>query len=111
MPEIEALKRVPCRCGGKAHLFIDHSNKEQSLYMVQCGDCFMSTVWNRSAETAVKIWNNAMAERSGEWITLEGYDSDEIYQCSECKAEYVLIDGTPKDNDYFYCPHCGARMK
>ena len=46
----------------------------------------------------------------GRWETVEDWDGDEHYQCSECKAEYVLIDGTPEDNDYLFCPHCGAKM-
>ena len=48
--------------------------------------------------------------RHGHWETIEGWYGDEIYRCSECKAEFLLIEGTPKDNDYLYCPHCGARM-
>lgn len=46
----------------------------------------------------------------GRWETVEDWDGDEHYQCSECGAEFVLIEGTPNDNDYLYCPHCGARM-
>ena len=48
--------------------------------------------------------------RRGHWETIEGWDGDELYRCSECGAEFVLIDGTPNDNEYWYCPHCGARM-
>lgn len=49
--------------------------------------------------------------RHGHWETIEGWDGDELYRCSECGAEFVLIDGTPKDNDYWFCPHCGADMR
>ena len=49
--------------------------------------------------------------RHGQWDTVvEDWDSDEHCQCSECGAEFVLFDGTPRDNDFLYCPHCGARM-
>ena len=47
----------------------------------------------------------------GWWKTVEDWDGDEHYQCSECGAEFVLIEGTPNDNDYLYCPHCGASMR
>ena len=47
---------------------------------------------------------------TGEWVEVEEYDCV-CYQCDQCKSEYVLIDGTPQDNDYNYCPHCGAYMK
>ena len=46
----------------------------------------------------------------GRWIEEEDYNGDTIYECSECGNEFVLIDGTPKDNNYFFCPSCGARM-
>ena len=49
-------------------------------------------------------------EPTGEWVEVEEYDCV-CYQCDQCKSEYVLIDGTPQDNDYNYCPHCGAYMK
>lgn len=26
------------------------------------------------------------------------------------KASALLNDGTPEENDYKYCPYCGARM-
>lgn len=48
--------------------------------------------------------------RRGRWETKDGWDGDEYYACSSCGAEFVLIDGTPSDNDYNYCPHCGAKM-
>ena len=52
---------------------------------------------------------DAVPVRHGTWKTVEDWDGDEHYQCSECGAEFVF-DGTPSDNDYLYCPHCGAKM-
>ena len=49
-------------------------------------------------------------QKTGKWETVEDWDGDEHYRCSECGAEFVLIDGTPENNDYYFCPHCGARM-
>lgn len=49
--------------------------------------------------------------RHGVW---NGYEDDfgeeMVYQCSVCKAEFVLAEGSPKDNGYCYCPSCGARL-
>ena len=53
---------------------------------------------------------DAVPIRHGRWKTVEDWDGDEHYQCSVCGAEFVLIDGDPDDNDYLYCPHCGAKM-
>ena len=46
------------------------------------------------------------------WIDeeLELGEDFSIYKCSNCGEEFQLMDGTPNDNDYDYCPHCGARM-
>ena len=34
----------------------------------------------------------------------------EVYKfCPNCGAEFVLIDGSPEDNDYLFCPHYGAK--
>ena len=47
------------------------------------------------------------------WIDEElelGEDFISLYKCSNCGEEFQLMDGTPNDNDYDYCPHCGAKM-
>ena len=47
----------------------------------------------------------------GEWKTVEGYDGDEYYECSNCGEPWFLSAGTPKDNNMNFCPNCGAKMK
>ena len=47
----------------------------------------------------------------GEWKTIKGTDSDEYYECSNCGEPWVLIAGTPKDNNMNFCPNCGIDMK
>lgn len=47
------------------------------------------------------MWENAESE------TGEGSNT---WRCSECGEIQVLIDGTPEDNEWNFCPHCGARM-
>lgn len=34
-----------------------------------------------------------------------------IWTCSNCKESVVMYDGTPMENEYKYCPMCGARME
>lgn len=48
--------------------------------------------------------------KTGHWIEQDGYDGDTYYDCSECGESFCLIDGTPTDNLYNYCPNCGAKM-
>ena len=48
--------------------------------------------------------------RHGKWI----YDGSDIgwanYKCSSCGECFVLESGTPQENEYNYCPNCGAKM-
>lgn len=48
--------------------------------------------------------------KSAEWIEDEDMYGDPIYHCSNCNEHFVLEEGTPTDNCYFYCPNCGAKM-
>ena len=47
----------------------------------------------------------------GRWegSTDEWFETD-VYTCSKCREDYVLVEGTPKENLWHYCPNCGARM-
>ena len=44
----------------------------------------------------------------GEWIDLSDGWQEGTYECSNCKAEFVLTEGTPEDNEYNFCPNCGS---
>ena len=51
-------------------------------------------------------------QKTGKWRLKEDWNGDEIYECPFCESLWTLADGgTPKDNDYNYCPCCGARME
>lgn len=46
----------------------------------------------------------------GKWLKTK---YPEQYQCSECYYEWTvrgMCRETPRDNDAFYCPCCGAQM-
>lgn len=46
--------------------------------------------------------------KTGHWIEVEDYNGDIHYQCDQCREEFILIDGTPEDNNYWHCPNCGS---
>ena len=48
----------------------------------------------------------------GEWIEMrDPWGDDPYYNCSCCGDAFVLMEGTPKDNNYNFCPNCGADMR
>lgn len=45
------------------------------------------------------------------WINEDSFYKDSIvWYCSACKGKFVLHGGTPENDNYQYCPACGARM-
>lgn len=48
----------------------------------------------------------------GHWIEREDmYYGWNIWECSECHEEFCIEEGTPSDNEYKFCPNCGAKME
>ncbi len=45
--------------------------------------------------------------RHGRWEEL--YEEG-CYSCSVCGNSWIIIEGTPKDNEMYFCPNCGAKM-
>jgi len=42
----------------------------------------------------------------------EVIDCGEIiyWDCTACGFSLVLSDGTPKENEFYYCPRCGKKL-
>ena len=45
--------------------------------------------------------------KHGYW---EELDEEGCYSCSACGNPWIIIDGTPQDNEMYFCPNCGAKM-
>ena len=57
------------------------------------------------------IADGVTVQECATWEEIEDdWNMETIYKCSACKEEFVTIDGTPADNLWSYCPHCGAKM-
>ena len=50
------------------------------------------------------------APKRGEWKTVEDFDGDLHYQCTQCGEEWTFPYGTPEENNANFCPCCGARI-
>ena len=47
----------------------------------------------------------------GRWeVSTDEWFETDVYTCSKCRESYVLVEGTPKENLWRYCPNCGAKM-
>lgn len=61
-------------------------------------------------DEAIFLCPDVQEVKHGKWIETDQFLEELIYSCSVCKEAFVLIDGTPKDNLWNYCPYCGAKM-
>ena len=40
-------------------------------------------------------------------------ESENVWMCTGkngCGNEIILLEGTPSENDWHYCPYCGSKM-
>lgn len=47
----------------------------------------------------------------GRWECVN--ESENVWMCSGengCENEILLLEGTPTENQWDFCPHCGAKM-
>lgn len=88
----------------------DIDDKEEMDYILS----FLPTVeWARKTVLSVSTIDPESLRPKGQWAVIEGEDwnEDVIYQCSECKEEFVSFEGTDLDKLWNYCPECGAKME
>ena len=83
---------------------------QDGLYNIKDGEIFKYKAKGGTVR-AYKLVPSVSAERVGEWTAEIGYEGEVLYyECSNCKEAFSLLEGTPEENKYNYCPNCGARM-
>ena len=75
-----------------------------------CKDIKLNAVEVCSIIRYLGTYADVQPVRRGKWEEIEDFDGDSHYGCTACGAEFYLEAGTPNDNEYYYCPHCGADM-
>ena len=98
-------------------------NAIKALEQEPCGDAVSRRAVNEIINDAyyLKIDDGAALQESihqlpsvtpqpkmGRWVEEDMFDGDVAYRCTNCNGVFSLIDGTPKDNEYNYCPNCGS---
>ncbi len=67
--------------------------------------------WLKTRFSMIPIVDVALVVH-GKWISETHYGDIIGYTCSVCGTTQCIIDGTPEDNEWEFCPHkdCGAKM-
>ena len=74
-----------------------------SIYGVVDPDVNIVVNWEDIADEMVA--NGVIIQKEAEWVKV-GYK----WMCTNCHSK-ISLDGTPAENNLFYCSHCGAKMK
>lgn len=48
-------------------------------------------------------------QKTGKWA-LDDEDANS-WECSECGGLLIINDGTPHENDWYFCPYCGSKLE
>ena len=86
----------PCKAEGKDH-----------------NGCLCRACWVDDMLDEVECFQTADVAQvvHGRWEdSTDDWLGTDVYTCSKCRESYVLVEGTPKENLWHYCPNCGAQM-
>ena len=105
----EELKHCPF-CGTKA-AFLTGGEHLVQICCPKCGATLPACFGENKKSDAIKAWNKrTFNPKYGKWILYEDEDTN-AWECSNCHSVQQLLDGTPFENHWHYCPSCGAKMK
>ena len=45
------------------------------------------------------------------WVEEDMGEGETLWKCPDCNEYWALMEGTPKDNQYNFCPKCGRALK
>lgn len=82
-----------------------------------CKECKEYDTEQHCCHRWTKVIRNTVEElteqKIGKWIFCENEtgEGSNTYKCSACGEIQMIISGTPKENGWAYCPHCGAKME
>lgn len=82
------------------------------LFGIEDEDLYATgTIEDALYDGTLKVYKLPPTEQRGRWTNHSDEWDGGYYECSVCGEAYSFIEGTPKENNYRYCPNCGARME
>ena len=76
---------------------------------VALSDLEVCDIENVTYERAIEIVKQGgVSDDVCEWRLCD--EEANVYDTS-CRNPHILIDGTPRENNYKFCPYCGKRIK
>lgn len=85
--------------------------KEYEERLEMCDYCGDTVAWNIGGQIKKLPAADVAPVVHGRWEdSIDKWFEMDIYTCSKCRESYVLVEGTPKENLWHYCPNCGAKM-
>lgn len=85
---------------------IDRNKVLETIFNIMSDDKIVHK--HRALNRNIKQIPKADIDRYAHWGI---WDEDtNTYECSNCKNSFTLLEGTPEQNTYFYCPYCGCKM-
>lgn len=54
---------------------------------------------------------NVVERKVGKWLFWQDDPDANVYECSACHEPLTLNEGTPRENNFNFCPFCGLPMK
>ena len=87
--------------------------REEAIQMIQAHKFPNPTeAWQMLNNEAIDMAIEALKGRTdGEWREMEDDYGGVYWECSNCEDAFFLEVGTPKENNYNFCPSCGAWME
>ena len=86
----------------------DYLDCDFCLYYKKCGvetDQSNNLKWDKAIEI---VKHGGVSDDVCEWRLCD--EEANVYDTS-CRNPHILIEGTPKENNYEYCPYCGKKIK
>ena len=87
---------------------IDKIVEELELHSFEFGADTLPAHYVRLNEAIEIVKQGGVSDGVCEWRLCD--EEANVYDTS-CRNPHILIEGTPKENNYEYCPYCGKKIK